>query len=61
MTKNELFSTIKTKLAEFGLPRIIIALFLLVLFIVAPFVDSNISFWVAVEAVLGDFSFPQQV
>ncbi|MBE6350692.1 MAG: ABC transporter permease [Spirochaetaceae bacterium] len=43
MTKNELFSTIKTKLAEFGLPRIIIALFLLVLFIVAPFVGVSIS------------------
>lgn len=43
MTKSIVMQSIKSRLEEFGLPRIIIALFLVVLFIMAPFVDVNIA------------------
>ena len=43
MTKSIVMQSIKSRLEEFGLPRIIIALFLVVLFIIAPFVDVNIA------------------
>lgn len=43
MSSKKVLSWTKNKLDDFGLPRLIIALFLLFLFIVAPFVNVNIA------------------
>ncbi|WP_320130001.1 ABC transporter permease [uncultured Sphaerochaeta sp.] len=43
MSKEGLISSVKSAIKSFGLPRIIIGLFLLLLFILAPFVGVKIS------------------
>lgn len=43
MTLEKLTSSVKGMVTSFGLPRVIIALFLLVLFILAPFVGVNVG------------------
>jgi simple sugar transport system permease protein len=43
MSKEDMFSSVKSAVKSFGLPRIIIGLFLLLLFIMAPFVGVKIS------------------
>ncbi|AEE15786.1 ABC transporter permease subunit [Treponema brennaborense] len=43
MNRTDFFTMCKTKLAEFGWPRIIITLFLVSLFIAAPFVGVSMS------------------
>ena len=49
-----LLDRVKGKLKEFGLPRLIITAFLLLMFIIAPFTGAN--FWTQITNVINRFS-----